>query len=189
MLYLSPLGYYGVLNVIPCFNTFIEMNVLPYGDTSLRGFCALSCLSSFQSHSCFQCISHPHTYEFVSFVQPGKQLLAVVVVDWDAHEVAFADKVGLWAGVAGIQHIGNTILSHQILRKIEMNMLMEMFYLAGYNNNNKLSLNVGDTVSDQMPTRFYLVEDVLLGAQVEVWQDAGGPYISHRQAGLGQAHR
>lgn len=59
----------------------------------------------------------PLTYEFISFVQPGKQFLAVVVVDWDAHEVALADKVWLGAGVAGIQHIGDTVLSHQILQR------------------------------------------------------------------------
>lgn len=35
----------------------------------------------------------------------------------------------------------------------------------------------------------YLVEHILLRAQVEVWQDSCGPNISHRQAGLGQAHR
>lgn len=35
----------------------------------------------------------------------------------------------------------------------------------------------------------YLVEHIFLRAQVEVWQDSCGPDISHRQAGLGQAHR
>lgn len=35
----------------------------------------------------------------------------------------------------------------------------------------------------------YLVEHVFLRAQVEVWQDSCGPNISHRQTGLGQAHR
>lgn len=58
----------------------------------------------------------PHlTYELISFVQPGKQFLTVVVVNWDAHKVALADKVWLGAGVTGIQHIGDTILGHQIL--------------------------------------------------------------------------
>lgn len=60
----------------------------------------------------------PHlTYKFIRFVQPGKQFLAVVVINWDAHKMAFADKVWLGAGVTGIQHIRDTILSHQILRK------------------------------------------------------------------------
>lgn len=59
----------------------------------------------------------PLTDEFVSFVQPGKQFLTVVVVYRDAHEVAFTDEVWLGAGVAGIQHIGDTILGHQILQR------------------------------------------------------------------------
>lgn len=59
----------------------------------------------------------PLTDEFISFVQPGKQFLTVVVVYWDAHEVAFTDEVWLGAGVAGIQHIGDTILGHQILQR------------------------------------------------------------------------
>ena len=36
--------------------------------------------------------------------------------------------------------------------------------------------------------RKYLVEDVPLGAQVEVGQDAGGAHVGDRQAGLRQAH-
>lgn len=52
------------------------------------------------------------TDELVGFLQPGKQLLAVVVVHWDAHEVALADEVRLGAGVAGVQHVGDAILSH-----------------------------------------------------------------------------
>lgn len=57
------------------------------------------------------------TNEFVCFVQPGQQFLTVVVINWDAHEVALTDKVWLWTGVTGIQHIGDTILSHQILQR------------------------------------------------------------------------
>lgn len=57
------------------------------------------------------------TDELVGFVQPGKQLLAVVVVHWDAHEVTLADKVRLGAGVAGIQHVGDAILSHEVLKR------------------------------------------------------------------------
>lgn len=37
--------------------------------------------------------------------------------------------------------------------------------------------------------RLYLVEHIFLRAQVEVWQDSCGPNVSHRQTGLGQAHR
>lgn len=55
------------------------------------------------------------TNEFICFVQPRKQFLTVVVVDWDAHKVALADKLWFGAGVAGIQHIGDSILGHQVL--------------------------------------------------------------------------
>lgn len=34
----------------------------------------------------------------------------------------------------------------------------------------------------------YLVQDILLGAQVEMWQDACGADVDHRQARLGDAH-
>lgn len=34
----------------------------------------------------------------------------------------------------------------------------------------------------------YLVQDILLGAQVEMWQDARGADVGHRQARLGDAH-
>lgn len=37
--------------------------------------------------------------------------------------------------------------------------------------------------------RLYLVEHIFLRAQVQVWQDSCGPNVSHRQTGLGQAHR
>ena len=69
------------------------------------------------SMTCFQRILPSLTYEFISFVQPWKQFLAVVVIDWDAHEMALIDKIWLGAGVAGIQHIGDAILNHQILRR------------------------------------------------------------------------
>lgn len=56
------------------------------------------------------------TYEFICFFQPRKKFLTVVVIHWDAHEVALADEVWLGAGVAGIENIGDAILSHQILQ-------------------------------------------------------------------------
>lgn len=37
-------------------------------------------------------------------------------------------------------------------------------------------------------TGLYLVQDILLGAQVEMWQDASGANVGHRQAWLGDAH-
>lgn len=37
-------------------------------------------------------------------------------------------------------------------------------------------------------TGLYLVKDILLGAQVEMWQDARRANIGHRQARLGDAH-
>lgn len=80
---------YVILNVMAFFNTKREMNSLPCTDT-------------------FPFL----TYEFICFVQPGKQFLTVVVIYWDAHEVALADEIWLGAGVAGIQYIGDTILSH-----------------------------------------------------------------------------
>lgn len=57
------------------------------------------------------------TYKFICFVQPGKKLLAVVVVYWNAHEMALADEIWFGTSVAGIQHISDTVLSHQILKK------------------------------------------------------------------------
>lgn len=89
-----------VLNIMAFFNTKVEMDSLPHRERSLSSVILL--LDSL-------------TYEFVSFVEPGKQLLAVVVVYRDTHKVALADKVWLGAGVASIQHIGDTILRHQIL--------------------------------------------------------------------------
>ena len=55
------------------------------------------------------------TNEFVGFLQPWKQFLTVVVIDRNTHEVTLADKVRLGAGVAGVQHVRDAILGHQIL--------------------------------------------------------------------------
>lgn len=55
------------------------------------------------------------TDELNGLVQPGKQLLTVVVIDRNAHEVTVTDEVWLGAGVAGIEDVAYSILSHQVL--------------------------------------------------------------------------
>lgn len=57
------------------------------------------------------------TNELIGFVQPRKQLLTVAVIDGNAHEVVVADEVRFGTGVAGIQDICDSILSHQFLLK------------------------------------------------------------------------
>lgn len=58
----------------------------------------------------------PLTDELDGLVQPGQQLLTVVVVDGDAHEAALADEVRLGAGVAGVEDVAYSVLGHQVLR-------------------------------------------------------------------------
>lgn len=81
------------------------MNPLPCKDSSLCVYCIIGCCSSIQfkhNWNIFKYILLFHTYEFIRFVQPGKQFLTVAVVNWDAHEMTLADEVWLGTGVAGI---------------------------------------------------------------------------------------
>lgn len=57
------------------------------------------------------------TDELNGLVQPGKELLTVVVVDRNAHEVTVTDEIWLGTGVAGIEDVAYPILGHQILAK------------------------------------------------------------------------
>lgn len=94
------------------------MNSLLCKDTFLNGYCALCEYFSLSIQTHYVLLHYfLLTDEFISFVQPGKQFLAVVIINRDTHEVALADKVRLGAGVAGIQHVRDAILSHQILQR------------------------------------------------------------------------
>lgn len=57
------------------------------------------------------------TDEIYGFVQPRQDLLTEAVIHRHSQEVRLGDEVGLGTGVAGIQHIANPILLHQLLRR------------------------------------------------------------------------
>lgn len=62
---------------------------------------------------------HNLTNKFNGLVQPGKELLTVIVIDRNAHEVAVTDEIRLGAGVAGIEDVAYPILGHQVLNTSE----------------------------------------------------------------------
>lgn len=65
------------------------------------------------------------TNELNGLVQPGKELLTVIVVDRNAHEVTVTDEIWLGTRVAGIEDVAYPILGHQILAKTERSSLVQ----------------------------------------------------------------
>lgn len=72
------------------------------------------------------------TDELISFVQPGKEFLTIVVVDRNAHEVALRDELRFWTCVAGIKHICDTILGHQILEQWKIHQHCQIYNLKNH---------------------------------------------------------
>lgn len=161
-----------------CFSFYPIHGIIQLPCGAIR-YCSLFTLKTVDANEpWFATVALRLTDELVGFVQPGKQLLAVVVVDWDAHEVALADEVRLGAGVAGVQHVGDAILGHQVLQRDTV------FSLRPRRRGDETRVPPGAARRPES----HLVEDVLLRAQVEVRQDSRGPHVGHGQARLRQAH-
>lgn len=57
------------------------------------------------------------TYELYGSVQPGQDLLTEAVVDRHTEEVWVGDEVWFGTGAAGVEHIHDLVLQHELLRE------------------------------------------------------------------------
>lgn len=113
------------------------------------------------------------TYELHRSVQPGQDLFTEAVVDRHPQEVRLWDEVRFGAGVAGVEHVSNVVLLHELLRE---------------------HVTCISTRSDPRQTPSccsepHLVKHVSLAAQVQVRQDPRRPAAAHGKAGLRDAGR